>query len=82
MDALKSWDPSLYESNSHFQYNSALEILHSLPKRSNCNILDIGCGDGKVTQYIASYFEHSTVTGLDTSDAMVQFAHTTYAKDN
>lgn len=41
-------------------------------------ILDIGCGDGKVTAEIASYLKDGAIVGIDNSKQMVQLASSKY----
>lgn len=43
------WDPSDYEKNSSAQERATESFLFDLKLRGDERILDIGCGDGKVT---------------------------------
>jgi trans-aconitate 2-methyltransferase len=43
------WNPSDYERNSSAQERAANAVIARLNLRGDEHILDIGCGDGKVT---------------------------------
>jgi 2-polyprenyl-3-methyl-5-hydroxy-6-metoxy-1,4-benzoquinol methylase len=47
------WDPSGYSHHSGSQLEWAKELIDKLQLRGNERILDIGCGDGKVTKLIS-----------------------------
>jgi trans-aconitate methyltransferase len=42
-------------------------------------VLDVGCGDGKITAAIAQLVRHRYVLGLDSSQNMIDFAKTHYS---
>ena len=44
-------------------------------------LLDLGCGDGKITALIASQIPHGKIVGLDVSESMVQFASSKFSHD-
>ena len=45
----ETWDPADYYEHSYPQYALALGLLERLQLTGNERILDVGCGDGKVT---------------------------------
>jgi trans-aconitate methyltransferase len=45
-------------------------------------ILDIGCGDGKVTAYIASLLPQGSVLGIDNSEDMISFARSRFPQSS
>lgn len=45
---------------------------------TNFKILDIGCGDGKITADIAKFVPHGSVVGIDLSEAMLAWARKQY----
>lgn len=69
-----------YHQNSSFQWNAAMQMLHAIPWQGNERVLDIGCGDGKITAFIANAYTNGSVIGLDISSSMVQFASANFAK--
>lgn len=44
-------------------------------KRSNLKILDIGCGQGYITQAIQAEFPNAEISGLDNSISAIEYAH-------
>jgi len=72
------WDPSDYEKNSSAQERAAESVLSGLKLRGDESILDIGCGDGKVTAKIAALVPQGRVTGIDSSPEMIDFARKRY----
>jgi ubiquinone/menaquinone biosynthesis C-methylase UbiE len=46
---------------------------------TQANILDFGCGDGLMTYYVARYFPHAQVRGIDPSAESIAVAQRTYA---
>jgi len=47
---------------------------HLKELKGNEQILDIGCGDGKITADISKFIPHGTILGLDPSVAMIDWA--------
>ncbi|HWQ18457.1 MAG TPA: methyltransferase domain-containing protein [Methanotrichaceae archaeon] len=72
------WNPSDYEKNSSAQERAAEAILSRLEFGGNEHILDIGCGDGKVTIKMASLVPQGQVLGIDSSFEMIDFARTRF----
>lgn len=52
------------------------DILRSLPAGARRYVLDLGCGPGFTTALLCERFPHAFVTGIDSSDAMVDEART------
>jgi trans-aconitate methyltransferase len=68
------WDPADYYKHSYPQYAFALGLVGRLALRGDERILDIGCGDGKITAELAKRVSHGSVLGIDTSNEMLAFA--------
>ena len=64
------WDATDYRANSHAQLALAQEFLARIAIPADARVLDIGCGDGKVTALIRA----ASVTGCDRSPEMVALA--------
>ncbi len=56
------------------QQSWARELIARLQLRGDEHILDIGCGDGKVTAELARAVPHGLVVGVDASAEMITFA--------
>lgn len=76
-----SWNPSDYQSNSSAQLHWARELIAKLDLKSSEHVLDIGCGDGKVTAEIARLVPDGSVLGIDSSEPMVRFASESFPAD-
>jgi len=75
------WNPELYASSSSAQKSWGLELLAKLPLTGNEKVLDVGCGDGKLSAEISMRLPEGSVLGIDLSEAMVCFAKAHYPKE-
>lgn len=73
------WNASDYAKNSSQQQQWARELISKLNLRGNERLLDIGCGDGKITAEIASCLPDGQVIGVDNSDEMINLARNRYS---
>ena len=73
------WDAELYAKHSGSQYAWALELIDKLRLQGHEHVLDIGCGDGKVTALIAQRLTTGSVLGIDSSPAMISLAERRHA---
>ncbi|MFN6530106.1 class I SAM-dependent methyltransferase [Nostoc sp. ChiSLP03a] len=76
---MDKWNPEDYCKNSSDQQKWAKEAIVKLNLKGNESILDIGCGDGKVTADIASYIPNGSVIGIDNSSEMIDFAQKNFS---
>lgn len=77
------WKGEEYSNNSTAQFTLAEEILQSVPFCGDENVLDLGCGDGQVTDLIAQkYLLHGKIIGLDLSSSMLQTAKAKYQQQD
>jgi trans-aconitate 2-methyltransferase len=65
------WDGKQYKANSSPQEVSATEIIHSLDFNGSEFILDIGCGDGRITNAISHLIPNGKLIGIDASTSMI-----------
>ena len=72
------WNAADYAANSVVQQSWARELIAKLNLRGDEHILDIGCGDGKVTAEIAQAVPRGSITGMDASPQMIGFAKKTF----
>ncbi len=72
--AMDHWNPKDYHKNSSEQQKWGLELLNKIAFSGNERVLDIGCGDGKLTMEIANRVRHGSVLGIDKSEDMIRFA--------
>lgn len=76
------WDSEDYLKHSTAQYKWAGELIDKLRLRGSESVLDIGCGDGKVTALISSHLPNGSVTGIDSSEEMVSFARRSFPEQD
>jgi trans-aconitate methyltransferase len=68
------WDAEDYGRSSSAQQAWARELIAKLRLQGSEAVLDIGCGDGKVTAEIAALVPNGRVVGIDNSPEMVRSA--------
>lgn len=79
MDSVtSSWDPKHYSQHSSPQFNAAMLAVNDYPFRGDETVLDIGCGDGRITREIAIRVPHGQVLGADVSKEMISFSQKTH----
>jgi trans-aconitate 2-methyltransferase len=77
------WNAADYAANSVVQQTWARELIAQLHLRGDEHLLDVGCGDGKVTAEIARALPRGSATGVDASVEMIEFAKKNFpAKKN
>lgn len=72
------WDSEDYEKHSGAQQQWARELIAKLSLTGSETVLDIGCGDGKVTAEIAQSLNRGSVIGIDSSPSMIELARKRY----
>jgi trans-aconitate methyltransferase len=76
------WDSNDYAEHSSAQYGWALELIPKLRLQGTETVLDIGCGDGKVTLAIADALPEGEVVGIDSSESMIELAQEMLSESN
>jgi trans-aconitate methyltransferase len=74
------WDAADYAKSSSVQQRWARELISKLGLKGNERLLDLGCGDGKVTAEIASLLPDGCVLGVDSSPEMIELACSCFPK--
>jgi trans-aconitate 2-methyltransferase len=77
-----NWNPSDYADNSSAQFIWGKELLDLLDLKGNEAVLDIGCGDGKITELISQKLQNGRVIGIDSSKDMIRFAKQKHINDS
>ncbi len=75
---MTEWDASDYARISGLQEAMAEEVLALLTLQRGERVLDVGCGNGKITAEIARRVPQGTVVGVDPSAEMIGFAATQF----
>jgi trans-aconitate methyltransferase len=68
------WNAADYAAHSAVQQTWARELIARLKLRGDEHVLDVGCGDGKITAEIARAAPRGSATGVDASRQMIGFA--------
>jgi trans-aconitate 2-methyltransferase len=71
---MTEWNAPGYARIASLQEAMAAEVLSLLDLKGTESVLDLGCGNGKVTAEIAARVRKGTVVGVDFSADMIAFA--------
>jgi len=67
----REWDAETYDKVSDPQFNWGIEVLERLELRGDEDVVDAGCGSGRVTERLARRLPEGTVLAVDGSEAMI-----------
>jgi trans-aconitate 2-methyltransferase len=68
------WQAEQYGKINSLQQLLASHALSQLRIRGDERVLDVGCGDGRVTESVLGRLEHGSLVGVDPSASMVEAA--------
>lgn len=71
---MTEWDAGAYAEHSGLQAEMARRALATLDLDGSPRVVDVGCGDGRVTAAIAGRIPGGSVVGVDPSRSMVEHA--------
>ncbi|MBI3258990.1 MAG: class I SAM-dependent methyltransferase [Ignavibacteriae bacterium] len=74
------WQAQSYHHHSSVQNDAATQLLQYVQLKGHEQILDVGCGDGKITAAIAKCVPTGRVVGIDVSPEMTSFARKSFPK--
>ncbi|MCX5811815.1 MAG: methyltransferase domain-containing protein [Proteobacteria bacterium] len=69
-----NWNADDYANNSSVQLQWADELIAKLDLKGSEYLLDIGCGDGKISAQLAHVVKNGHVLGIDSSESMINRA--------
>ena len=75
-----TWNPRDYAKHSRGQESWARELLTLIDLQPDDTVLDIGCGDGRISASIAKSVPRGRVVGVDLSADMVAHATAQYCQ--
>ncbi len=73
-------DAEHYRNNSSIQYTLAHESLSKIRFKGTETILDVGCGDGRMTAELSKCVPQGKVIGIDPSSSMIDWASHSFPK--
>jgi trans-aconitate 2-methyltransferase len=77
---MTEWNALGYAKISALQRTMAAEVLALLDVKDARSVLDLGCGNGKITAEIASRIPEGRVVGVDASADMIALARQQYGE--
>jgi len=80
--AQDAWKGDEYAKNSESQKSSAEDFMQGVQFKGNEVVLDVGCGDGKITAAMARAVPQGSVIGVDISPSMIQMAKNAFPNCN
>ncbi len=75
-----TWNAEDYALHSEAQLKWAQEIIGKLNLSGSESVLDIGCGDGKITVLLGSLLPRGRIIGIDNSPSMIDLARKSYPR--
>jgi trans-aconitate 2-methyltransferase len=78
MSSTLTWDPEEYARHSSAQLGWAQELTARLALQGSEALLDVGCGDGKMTAALSRALSGGFVLGVDSSPAFIAYARSHY----
>jgi trans-aconitate 2-methyltransferase len=79
---MTEWNAAGYTHIAKLQEAMAAEVLALVEVNGKERVLDLGCGNGKVTAQIAARVPRGSVVGVDASAEMIAFATEHFARPN
>lgn len=74
-------DAKHYKENSQLQFSLAQDPIANYPFQGCETVLDVGCGDGKITAQIAEKVPNGLVLGIDKSPSMIELATLSFSQN-
>lgn len=71
---MKDWNPELYTRFEAERTRPAQELLARVFLDRPAHVVDLGCGPGNSTELLAERYAGARITGIDTSEAMLESA--------
>ncbi len=76
------FDANKYRGASDTQYGWGRRLIDELDLQGHEHILDLGCGDGRLTALLAARVPRGSVLGIDASTNMIRLARDSFTADN
>jgi trans-aconitate methyltransferase len=76
------WDAADYHQNASAQTGWGRDVHDRLGLRGDEVVIDLGCGDGRLTAELADRVPRGAVVGVDADPDMVAFARREHAREN
>lgn len=73
------WQAQEYVKASSMQWRQAMEAIQRCSYQGASAILDVGCGDGRITRYLAERLKNGKIIGVDLTEDMIRHARKAHA---
>src|SRR5271165_6868982 len=77
---MSDWNPSLYMKFEDERMLAARDLLARVPLSSAGIVHDLGCGPGNSAELLSRRFPEAAITGIDTSEAMLDHARARFPR--
>jgi trans-aconitate methyltransferase len=77
-----SWNAAEYHAHSSAQTEWGRQVHAKLALRGAERIIDLGCGDGRLSAELAALVPEGRVRGLDADPSMIAFAQRSFVRPN
>ncbi len=67
-----AWNPNVYDRFKSERYAPFYDLLALVDTRLNIDVVDLGCGTGELTSFLAEKLPQSMILGVDTSVEMLE----------
>ncbi|WP_226648502.1 class I SAM-dependent methyltransferase [Microbulbifer variabilis] len=74
------WQAQEYVKASSMQWRQAMEAIQRCSYQEVSAILDVGCGDGRITRYLAERLKNGKIIGVDLTEDMIRHARKAHAR--
>lgn len=74
-------DANHYRNHSSYQFEAATKLIGAHTFREDDHVLDVGCGEGRVTAELSKRVPKGKVVGLDLSESMISLACSSFTKN-
>lgn len=71
---MKEWNPDLYRQFEAERTRPAKDLLARIPPMTVSHVTDLGCGPGNSTELLYQLWPEAHITGLDSSETMLEQA--------
>ncbi|MEN9864840.1 MAG: hypothetical protein RL748_430 [Pseudomonadota bacterium] len=68
------WNPTQYNKYHDYRTRPACDLINAIPDLRYNSAIDLGCGTGHITQMLADKFKPAHLSGIDSSQAMLDKA--------
>ena len=58
------WNPDKYNEFKTERYKPFFDLVSHIKDKPNLKVLDLGCGTGELTKFLADKLTHPTVLGI------------------